>query len=724
MATVPFDKLYQSSIDASEAVKMPGVQAFVSADDVPGCNKSGPVIPDELVFYNHEVTSTGQAIGAVVAETQAQAQRAAKAVKIEYEDLPRILTIEDAIAANSFIDPPLKMENGDLEAGFRASDHVIEGEMRTGAQEHFYLETHATIAVPKGEDGEMELFCSTQNPTTTQSMVAAVLGVQRNRIVVRVKRMGGGFGGKETRSCWLSAVVAVAASRTGKPVRCMLDRDEDMKTGGTRHPFLARYKVGFTKDGRIQALDIQLYNNAGHSLDLSRAVMERAVFHSENCYRIPNIRVVGHLCRTNTPSNTAFRGFGGPQGMMFAESWIDDVAATCGLTRRQIREANFYREGDRTFFNMQLTQCHLGRVWSELIDKSEYERRLESAAEFNRQNRWKKRGIALTPTMFGIAFSLLSMNQGGALVHVYTDGSVLVTHGGTEMGQGLHTKIVQIASRVLDVPTSKIHLSETSTNTVPNSSPTAASASTDIYGMAVLNACEKIVRRIEPYKKANPKGTWNDWVMAAYSDRTSLSADGFYKIPDIGYNWDTNSGDPFRYFSFGAACSEVEIDCLTGDHQVLRTDIVMDVGNSVNPAIDIGQVEGAFAQGQGMFTMEEVRFSQEGFLWTTGPGAYKIPGFSDIPVEFNVHLLRSAPNDKAVCSSKAVGEPPLFLASSVFYAIKEAIRSARRDAGVEGIFRLDSPATSERIRMACTDSFTKQFPANTDPELKDFNVSI
>ncbi|XP_020627784.1 xanthine dehydrogenase/oxidase-like isoform X2 [Orbicella faveolata] len=696
-------------VDPSEALHLPGVKTYLGVDDVPGQNATGPVIFDEEVFASEKVTCVGQIIGAIVAETQAQAQRAANSVKVTYEDLPRILTIEEAIAAQSFLEStPMCIQKGDLETGFAESDHVLEGEMRVGGQEHFYLETQATIAVPKGEDGEMELFVSTQNPTLTQKLVAKALGVPANRIVVRVKRMGGGFGGKETRNCFLSSVVAVAAAKVGKPVRCMLDRDEDMMSTGTRHPFLANYKVGFTVNGKIKALDVKMYSNAGNSLDLSKAVMERALFHMENCYLIPNIRGQGYMCKTNIPSNTAFRGFGGPQGMMFAESWIGDIAVTCGISQRQVRELNFYHEGDVTHFNQELASCHIQRVWDELVYKCKYEERREHFDAFNRENRWRKRGIALTPTKFGISFTALFMNQAGALVHVYTDGSVLVTHGGTEMGQGLHTKMVQVAARSFGIPLSKIHISETSTNTVANTSPTAASASSDLNGMAVKIACEQILERLKPYQMENPKGTWEDWVRSAYFDRVNLSANGFYRTPDLGYDWKTNTGRVFNYFCFGAACSEVEVDCLTGDHQVLRTDIVMDVGTSLNPAIDIGQVEGGFVQGLGLFTLEEVRYSQSGSLWTMGPGAYKIPGFADIPVEFYVHLLRSAPNEKAVYSSKAVGEPPLFLASSVFYAIKDAVMAARRESGVEGIFRLDSPATSERIRMACVDQFTKQ----------------
>ncbi|EMP24535.1 Xanthine dehydrogenase/oxidase [Chelonia mydas] len=667
------------SIDTTEAQSVPGFVCFISAKDIPGSNVTG-VANDELVFADNTVTCIGHVIGGVVADTHEHSRRAAKAVKIKYEDFTPIVTIQvwpvatvccyrpmgaagsgglyvprapfgreqqpaasgscdwpnlrmrqEAIEKQSFYKSPKKIEKGDVQNGFEESDHIVEGEIYIGGQEHFYLETHCTIAVPKGEDGEMELFVSTQNPMKTQECVANALGVPANRILVRVKRMGGGFGGKESRSILLSTAVAVAAFKIGHPVRCMLDRDEDMLITGGRHPFLGRYKVGFMKNGKINSLEVSYYSNGGNSEDLSLAVMDRALFHMDNSYNIPNIKGVGTVCKTNLSSNTAFRGFGGPQGMMVVECWMSDVILTCGLPAE----------------------------------------------------------------------------QAGALVHVYTDGSVLLTHGGTEMGQGLHTKMIQVASRTLGIPTTSIHLSETSTNTVPNTSATAASVSTDLNGMAVFRACETILERLKPFKRSNPKGSWKDWVGAAYVDCVSLSATGFYRIPDLRYDYEKNEGNPFNYFSYGVACSEVEIDCLTGDHKNLRTDIVMDVGTSLNPAIDIGQIEGGFIQGLGLFTLEELRYSPEGDLYTRGPGMYKIPAFGDIPTEFYVSLLRDCPNSKAIYSSKAVGEPPLFLSASVFYAIKDAIFAARAESGLKGPFRLDSPATPERIRNACIDMFTK-----------------
>ncbi|KAK2857221.1 hypothetical protein Q5P01_005956 [Channa striata] len=712
------------SIDASAAERMPGVVCCVFAEDIPGSNATGTIEYDETVLASHQVTCVGHIIGAVVADTQLHAQKAAKAVKVQYEELEPVITIQEAIAAQSFFQPIRTLQRGDLEAGFKQADHILEGEMHIGGQEHFYLETNVTLAVPRGEDGEMELFVSTQSASKTQSLVAKALGVPANRVVVRVKRMGGGFGGKESRTTVLSTVVAVAANKLKRPVRCMLDRDEDMLITGGRHPFYGKYKVGFLNSGKVVALDVSYYSNAGNSTDLSLSIMERALFHMENSYSVANIRGRGFMCCTNLPSNTAFRGFGGPQGMLVAENWMTDVAQSLGRPTEEVRRLNLYVEGESTPYNQVLDQFTLDRCWDECLSRSGYQQRRAAVDLYNRQNRWTKRGLAVVPTKFGISFTAAFLNQAGALVHIYTDGSVLLTHGGTEMGQGLHTKMVQVASRVLGIPHSKIHISETSTNTVPNTSPTAASASSDLNGAAVQNACEVLVKRLEPYKAKNPKGSWEDWVTEAYFDRVSLSANGFYKTPDLCYDFDSNTGRVFNYFSYGVACSEVEIDCLTGAHKNLSTTIVMDVGRSLNPAIDIGQVEGGFVQGLGLFTLEELHYSPRGVLLTRGPGSYKIPAFGDIPTQLSVSLLRDAPNSKAVFASKAVGEPPLFLAASVFYAIKEAISAARAESGVRGPFRLDSPASAERIRNACIDRFTKMCPAAEPGTFTPWSVQV
>uniref|UniRef100_A0A8C0ZGN0 Xanthine dehydrogenase n=1 Tax=Cyanistes caeruleus TaxID=156563 RepID=A0A8C0ZGN0_CYACU len=690
------------SVDTSEAQSVPGFVCFVSAKDVPGSNVTG-IANDETVFAKDVVTCVGHIIGAVLADTQEHSRRAAKAVKIKYEELKPISTCD----GRHLITPGISFLQD-------ISFHFL-GEMYLGGQEHFYLETHCTLAVPKGEDGEMELFVSTQNPMKTQVLL---INLVPKRHLFHMKRMGGGFGGKETRSTILTSVVAVAAFKTGRAVRCMLDRDEDMLISGGRHPFLGRYKVGFMKNGRVKSLEVSYYSNGGNSVDLSHGV---TLLHLDNSYNIPNVSSVGIVCKTNLPSNTAFRGFGGPQGMMIAECWMSDLARKCGLPPEEVRKLNLYHEGDTTHFNQKLEGFTLRRCWDECLSSSSYHARKKLIEEFNKQNRWKKRGMSIIPTKFGISFTVPFLNQAGALVHVYTDGSVLLTHGGTEMGQGLHTKMIQVASRALGVPTSKIYISETSTNTVPNTSPTAASVSADINGMAVYNACQTILKRLEPIKQSNPKGSWEDWIKTAYESCVSLSATG---IPDVGYNFEKNEGKPFSYFSYGVACSEVEIDCLTGDHKNIRTDIVMDVGTSLNPAIDIGQIEGAFVQGIGLFTMEELRYSPEGNLYTRGPGMYKIPAFGDIPTEFYVSLLRDCPNSKAVYSSKAVGEPPLFLSASVFYAIKDAIYSARKDSGLTEAFRLDSPATPERIRNACVDIFTKMCPSAEPGTFKPWCVRV
>uniref|UniRef100_A0A672MPT4 Xanthine dehydrogenase n=1 Tax=Sinocyclocheilus grahami TaxID=75366 RepID=A0A672MPT4_SINGR len=685
------------SIDTSDAMAVPGVVAFISAKDIPGSNMTGPVVYDETVFADDKVTCVGHIVGAFVADTQAHAQRAAKAVKISYEELqPVIVTIQDAIANKSFFQPVRSIERGDVAQGFKDSDHILHGEMHIGGQEQFYLETNCTLAFPRGEDGEMELFVSTQSASKTQALVAKALGVPANRVVCRVKRMGGGFGGKESRSTILSTVVAVAAHTVKRPVRCMLDRDEDMLVTGGRHPFFGHYKVGYMNNGKVMALEVMLYSNAGNSLDLSLSV-SRALFHMDNSYNIPNIRGTGYMCKTNLPSNSAFRGFGGPQGMMIAESWMSDVALSCGLPAEEVRRMNMYKEGDFTPFNQRLDKFTIDRCWEECMQLSDFNKRKDAVEQYNRQHRWTKRGLSIIPTKFGISFT-----AAGALVLVYSDGSVLLTHGGTEMGQGLHTKMVQVASKTLGIPCSKIHITETSTNTVPNTSPTAASASSDLNGMAIYNACQTLLQRLQPYKDKNLKGCWEDWVSISFCMQLFIEY--------LGYDFETNSGKPFNYFSYGVAVSEVEIDCLTGSHKNLHTSIVMDVGKSLNPALDIGQVEGGFMQGLGLFTLEELRYSPDGYLYTRGPGMYKIPAFGDIPIELKISLLRDTPNEKAIFSSKAVGEPPLFLAASVFYAIKDAITAARAESNLTGPFRLDSPATPERIRNACEDKFTKLCP--------------
>jgi xanthine dehydrogenase/oxidase len=553
-----------------------------------------------------------------------------------------------------------------------------------------------------------------------QVYVAQVCNVAANKVVSKVKRLGGGFGGKETRSIQLSSICALAAKTTGRPVRCMLNRDEDMMTTGQRHPTLARWKVGVNSDGKLQALDADVFCNAGWTQDLSGAVCDRALSHIDGCYLIPNVNVRGRLAKTNTMSNTAFRGFGGPQGMFIAESYMEEVADRLDIPVEKLREINFYKPVEETHFNQTLVDWHVPLMYQQVQDESSYAARRETVTKYNAEHKWKKRGLALIPTKFGISFTALFLNQAGALVHIYHDGSVLVAHGGTEMGQGLHTKMTMIAAEALGVPLSDVFISETATNTVANTSSTAASASSDLNGYAIWNACKQLNERLEPYRqKFGKDASMHKLASAAYFDRVNLSANGFYKTPDIGYTWGPNTGMMFFYFTQGVTAAEVEVDTLTGDWTCLRADIKMDVGRSINPSIDYGQIEGAFIQGMGLFTIEESLWfgggPMGGQLATRGPGAYKIPGFRDIPQEFNVSLLKDVEweNLRTIQRSRGVGEPPLFMGSAVFFAIRDALKAARSQYGVlgkteDGLLSLESPATPERIRMACVDPIVKR----------------
>lgn len=561
-----------------------------------------------------------------------------------------------------------------------------------------------------------------------QSYISQVTGVQANKIVSKVKRLGGGFGGKETRSIQLSGICATAANKVKRPVRCMLNRDEDIMTSGQRHPFLARWKVAVNKDGRLQALDADVFANAGWSQDLSGAVIDRALTHIDGCYKFPNVHVRGRLAKTNTVSNTAFRGFGGPQGMFIAETYMEEIADHLAIPVDKLREINMYKPNDRTHFKQALKDWHVPLMYQQVLQGSDYAERRQAVDKFNAEHKWKKRGLAIIPTKFGISFTALFLNQAGALVHLYHDGSVLVAHGGTEMGQGLHTKMTMIAAQALGVPLSDVYISETATNTVANTSSTAASASSDLNGYAIFNACEQLNERLKPYReKLGKEASMKELVQAAYFDRVNLSANGFYKTPDIGYVWGPNTGQMFFYFTQGVAAAEVEIDTLTGDWTSLRADILMDVGRSINPAIDYGQIEGAFVQGQGLFTTEESLWHRaSGQIFTRGPGTYKIPGFRDIPQIFNVSLLKGVTweNLRTIQRSRGVGEPPLFMGSSVFFAIRDALKAARQQYGEHEVLSLQSPATPERIRISCADPILKRSLVEPREGEKSFFISI
>jgi len=698
-------------VDFAPALELPGVVGFVDHHDLPEDRMMwGAVVKDERFFAKDVVRCHGDIIGMVLAESAAQAQAAAKLVKVVYEELPAIISIDEAIAAESYFTSYKNMlKAGEpIEEAMAKCDHVFSGISKMGGQEHFYMETNAALVIPK-EHGEMEVWSSTQSTMDTQELVSQVTGIPAHRVVARVKRLGGGFGGKEARSLPLACILAVAAKKLGRPCRGMLNRDEDMLTTGQRHPFQARWRVGVSVDGMLQALDADVYDNAGHSLDLSGAVMDRCLTHLDNAYWIPNVHVRGHVCRTNTHSNTAFRGFGGPQGNYISECIMTTIADRLGVDVEGLRYRNLYKEGQKTPFLQTLVDWHVPEMMDDLKEACALEERKKEVAEYNRKSKYKKRGITMVPTKFGISFATaVHLNQAGALIHIYTDGSVLLAHGGNEMGQGLWTKMIAIAAQELQVPFSSVFTADSSSNTVANASPTAASSGSDLNGMAIKHACDQLNERLFPYRQKYG----NDMkaiAQEAHRDRVNLSANGFYKMPDVGFKWGnyTNPLPLYYYFTQGVACTEVELDVLTGDHFVRRTDILMDVGHSINPAIDYGQIEGAFVQGMGLFTTEETLWTaRDGRLFTTGPGTYKIPGFADIPKEFNVRLLKKPKSQwkhlRSIQSSKGVGEPPLFLGATVLFALREAVKAARCEAGgtEQETVVLDSPATCERIRGA------------------------
>uniref|UniRef100_A0A3B4XG82 xanthine dehydrogenase n=1 Tax=Seriola lalandi dorsalis TaxID=1841481 RepID=A0A3B4XG82_SERLL len=714
-----------TGLDVSEALQLPGVADIITARDIPGKKVRTLFGYDEELLAETEVSCIGQMICAVVADTRAHARRGAAAVKISYEDLPEpVFTAEEAVEKSSFFEPRRAIERGDVDEAFKSVDRVYEGGMRLGGQEHFYMETQSMLVVPVGEETEFNAYVSTQWPTSTQDAIAETLGIPSNRVTCHVKRIGGAFGGKVTKTAILACITSVAAWKTSRAVRCVLERGEDMLITGARHPVLGKYKVGFMNDGRIVAADIQYYTNAGNTVDESLLVVEKILLHMDNAYNIPNLRGRAAACRTNLPSNTAFRGFGVPQSIMVVENMVNDVAVVLG---RPVREINMYEGPSVTHYKFEFSPENMLRCWEECKAKSDYGARRQAIDQFNQQSRWKKKGMSIIPIKYGIAFAESFLNQAAALVHIYKDGSVLVTHGGTEMGQGIHTKMQQVASRELHIPPSKIYISETSTSTVANTCPSAASFGTDANGMAVKNACQTLYQRLEPLRQKDPKGSWeknqfiSNWILQ------SRNSDGFLCVlrgPDLHMDWDKMEGQPYAYFTYGACCCEVELDSLTGDYRTVRTDIVVDIGRSVNPSVDIGQIEGAFIQGVGFYTLEELKFSPSGLLYTRGPSQYKIPAVCDVPLQFNVYLLSDSENPHAIYSSKGIGEPVLFLGSSVFFAIKDAVAAARSESGLVGPFSLDSPATPERACLACASPFTQKIPASKPGSFKPWALNI
>lgn len=690
-----------TSLDVTKALEIQGVHAILTASDIPGKNQMGPVFHDEPCLAESETTFIGQALVLIAAENDEAAMEAEKLIHIEFEPLDAILDIESAITKNELIAPVRKIERGNAEMALKSAPHVLQGILKTGAQEHWYLETQTALAVP-GEGKEMQIFASSQNPSETQAIVAEVLGIAKNEVEVEVKRIGGGFGGKETQGNHVAAWAALLAAATRRPVKIHLFRDDDQIMTGKRHRFLSRYQIGFNEQGLILAYKLELNSDAGSSTDLSRAILERAMLHAENAYYLPDVSITGKAWKTNLPSNTAFRGFGGPQGMAVIENAIDQVARFLKKDAAEIRFLNFYRHetNNLTPYGQKVENNRLFLMYESLMKSASYTERRKEIGKFNAENEFYKKGLALMPVKFGISFTTAFLNQAGALVNIYTDGTVLVNHGGTEMGQGLHTKIKQIASTELGISPDRIKVNATNTSKVPNTSPTAASSGSDINGMAVKNAIDIIKTRLSALaeKENLPTDTpFDELCKLAHLNRISLSATGFYKTPGVFFDRETGQGNPFYYFSFGMAVSEVMIDTLTGQHSLIRADILQDVGDSLNEIIDRGQVEGGFIQGVGWCTTEEIKWDRHGNLMTHSPDTYKIPTINDIPADFRVELMRQIPNPGTIHRSKAVGEPPLMLGISVWLAIKDAI-SAVGGHQTEPDFSL--PATHEVILLS------------------------
>lgn len=715
------------SFDLSKAKQVPGVRAIISASDIPGHNQIGPIVKDELCLAEKKVTFVGQAIFLIAADTEAKCRAAEKLIKVEYKPKEAILSIDDAIRSNTLLGPPRTMSRGDFESAFREAPHTIEGDLRTGAAEHWYLETQATLCVP-GEGDEIVVFSSSQNPSETQTLVAEVLGIRKKDVVVEVRRLGGAFGGKETQANHVACWCALLSKATNRSVKLRLNRDDDMIMTGKRHRFLVRYDVGFDEKGFLSAVKFELNSDAGAATDLSFAIMERAMLHCDNAYYIPNMNITARVWKTNLPSNTAFRGFGGPQAMAAMETIIDRVARYLKKDSAEIRRRNFYgiERNNITHYGQIVENNHLDRMFVQLSSSAEYDARRKSVNEFNAKNEFFKKGIAFTPVKFGISFTTSFLNQAGALVNIYNDGTVLVNHGGTEMGQGLHTKISQIAAKELGVSLERIRVNATNTSKVPNTSPTAASTGTDINGMAVKNAISILKERIAEavalifnekdlsnltkkedvefqndriFDRKHPERSieFQEAMKQMVLRQVSLSATGYFKTPGIAWDKIKGFGTPFRYFAFGMAVSEVLLDVLTGEVTLLRTDILHDAGNSINPGIDIGQIEGGYVQGVGWCTTEEIKWDNSGHLLTHSPSTYKIPTSNDIPLDLRVSLLDQSENPTAIHGSKTVAEPPLMLALSTWLAIKDAV-SAVTDHEVEPEFSL--PATNEVILLS------------------------
>ncbi|MGY4823871.1 xanthine dehydrogenase molybdopterin binding subunit [Stutzerimonas chloritidismutans] len=702
-------------IDTAPCYEVPGVAIAITAQDVPGQLDIGAVLPGDPLLADSKVEYIGQPVIAVAADSLETARKAAMAAIIEYEDLEPVLDVVEALHKKHFVLDSHTHQRGDSATALASAPRRLQGSLHIGGQEHFYLETQVSSVMPT-EDGGMIVYTSTQNPTEVQKLVAEVLGVSMNKIVIDMRRMGGGFGGKETQAAGPACMCAVIAHLTGRPTKMRLPRMEDMTMTGKRHPFYVEYDVGFDDDGLLHGIEIDLAGNCGYSPDLSGSIVDRAMFHSDNAYYLGEATINGHRCKTNLASNTAYRGFGGPQGMVAIEEIMDAVARELGKDPLEVRKRNYYGKTERNVTHYYQTVEHnmLEEMTAELEASSEYAKRREEISAFNAASPILKKGLALTPVKFGISFTASFLNQGGALVHVYTDGSIHLNHGGTEMGQGLNTKVAQVVAEVFQVDIERIQITATNTDKVPNTSPTAASSGTDLNGKAAQNAAQTIKQRLVEFaarkwqifeediefkngqvRLRDQYISFDELIQQAYFGQVSLSSTGFYRTPKIYYDRSQARGRPFYYFAYGAACSEVIVDTLTGEYKMLRSDILHDVGASLNPAIDIGQVEGGFVQGLGWLTMEELVWNDKGKLMTNGPASYKIPAVADMPLDLRVKLVENRKNpEDTVFHSKAVGEPPFMLGISVWCAIKDAVASL---ADYRAQPQIDAPATPERV---------------------------
>jgi len=701
-------------IDYKDVLSSEGVVDIITEKDIEGINDVGPIFKGDKIFTSKNIEYYGQPIFAVIAKTNNLAKKAALKVKIDLKISKPIVSIEEALKKKSFVLKPKHLTRGNIKDGFKKSDNILKGKLYSGGQDHFYLEGQIAMTIPQ-EDNNFLVYSSTQHPSETQQIIGKVLKQNYNSIHVIVRRIGGGFGGKETQSFLFAAITSIAAKKLSKPVKLRVDRDDDMIMTGKRHDFLFDYEVGFNNSGEILALKIMMASRCGISPDLSGAINDRAIYHIDNAYFLPNIEINSYRCKTNTVSNTAFRGFGGPQGMFCIENIIENIAQKLNREASEIRKINFYKDKikNTTHYGMKITDNVIEDIFNKLIKKSNYKKRKAEINNFNKKNKVLKKGIAITPVKFGISFTTTHLNQGGALVHIYTDGSIHLNHGGIEMGQGLMTKLALVASNEFGLNYEHIKISSTDTEKVPNTSASAASATTDINGAAIVNAINNIKSGLNEfiydYFKTNSKIkyennfvyfdkrkiSFKELINTAYLNRVPLSSSGFYKTNKINVNTKTLQGRPFLYFTYGAAVTEVIIDKLTGENKILQVDIIHDVGNSINKRIDKGQIEGGYIQGLGWLTTEEVSWKSNGVLTTHSPSTYKIPTAGETPFKFNVEIYdRGFNKEKVINRSKAVGEPPFMLAISSFIALKDAVYNANKGKNSENLI---APATAENI---------------------------